>query len=427
MKTVRLAIALFAFAFAASAEPVSTFLSEVKFESATKGTTNAIAKLERRLAQGGLTAADVAQVQTMRGTLMAKTPGRLRDGAAVLQKEVILKEGVDPKLKLSAANALLGIYAEQELRRPPVELLRRMLDLPEFKVQGTVRGDLLMKLGDAYSARHFRDFAHGAYRDAAKCFAAGGESDRQADALLAAARSALGLRDVPLAQSCYREALAVPGLDGAKAQVVRLRLGESEIFHDQHGWKPSPERVAKARATIEGALAPQGRTRAISIDDENRVLQTLLRAEAQSGNLAGAVEIGKRLVDDPHRTIDKKVRANIAADIGDYLAQLKKPKEAIRYYEMSLSPGFPDCGGKAIHYRIANIARASKDYARAMQAYSDAIGFCDRIEGKGEIKRLQNLAGQMSRIVSGKDKGVEADDVFRDGGGSIGNLDLDEP
>ncbi len=43
MKTVRLAIALFAFAFAASAEPVSTFLSEVKFESATKGTTNAIA------------------------------------------------------------------------------------------------------------------------------------------------------------------------------------------------------------------------------------------------------------------------------------------------------------------------------------------------------------------------------------------------
>ncbi len=412
---------------ASHAGPVDAFLSEVRFESATKGTTNAIAKLERRLAQGGLSASDTAQAQALRGELVAKTPGRLREGAKILENEVILREGVDQKLKLSAINRLLSLYNEQELRRPPVELLRRVLDLPEFKASGAVRGGLLVKLGEAYAGRRFRDFAYTAYRDAAKNFAAAGDPAAQADALLHAGRQALGLRDVPLAQACYREALAIPGLDPGKAQYVKLRLGESEIFHDQHGWTPSRERVARARATIEGALAPQGRTRAISIDDENRALLPLLRAEAQSGNLEGAVEIGRRLVDDGHRTIDKKVRANVAADLGDYLARLKKPKEAIRYYETSLSSGFPDCGGKAIHYRIANIARASKNYARAMQAYSDAIGFCDRVEGKGEIKRLQNLAGQMSRILGGKDKGVEADDVFREGSGSLGGLDLDEP
>jgi tetratricopeptide (TPR) repeat protein len=417
---ILLATALFAPA-AAPAANVGSFLEDVQFAENTSGVTNALAMVEARLRQNGLSAEEGARCRAREAELLARS-GRHGEALDILSDKVITAPGV------SAATKLAGVdIVQTEWTRPYSSLPKHQIfeiaalaaRQPAFAQRGDARARLCLRLGRIHAGRCCHDLAVAAYREAA----AGLEDPAgKVDAYFAAAASAQQYRDLKTAAACLAEAGNIPGLPTATRQRILLALARNASYRDQHSWQPSREQVAAARRYADQAL--QARSPLIGTAEALLARYGIARAEAAAGDVASAAGHARELI--AHKTpLDGRTKGDIAVFIAENLHAAGDYKGAVEYYERAARTGC-SLGLKNLHKRIAVSARAGRDYLRAMQGYSDAIKYCDKIEGKDEIAYLTRLVTQMNKTVRKAASSADAATIFSDAGNGLLDLDLDE-
>ena len=416
---------LLLFAAAAFAAPVDEFLKEVESIAVGNIPEAAVAAIDKRIGEGGLAPDDEARIKLRKAKLIAKE--RTNAGSIILDG-VLRVDGVKPETKLAALEAALGILSKTITATPGVKLLREMRDtvlaLPEFQARGVNRGRMLEFVATTYSRRNMCDLACAAYREAADNFA--GAPERRVKALFHVAELSLRYRDLETAEAALDEIAAMADLPTATVKLAKLRKGLSIIGVCGYDWHPTPERVDRARAIIEDALAPLGHQQLIPNDEAFKAKASLVYALHRCGKSAEAAKLGEETLANAVlcKAAGPVARANLSVLVGDIIAQVGNYKVAIKYYEQGMN--YALAGKKPLHKRIATLARRHKDYQRAMQAYADASALCDREEGKDEIKFLNGLVGQMSKAIRNKTNLAESDDVFGNTDDKISDLKLDE-
>ena len=419
--TVLLSIA----AAATFAAPIDEFLKEIDTIVVGNSPETAVAAIDKRLGEGGLSPDDEARIKIKKATLIAKE--RTKAGTLILDG-VLRVDGVKPETKLKALSEALGILSKTIGYSPGVKLLREMretvLALPEFKAKGVNRGRMLEFVGTTYSRRNMCDLACAAYREAADNYA--DVPERRVKALFRVSELSLRYRDTDTAEAALDEIAAIPDLPPATVKLAKLRKGLSVIGVSGYDWHPTPERLERARAIIEDALAPLGHQQLIPNDEAFKAKARLVYALHRGGKEEEAAKLGEETLANAAqcKAAGPVARDNLRVLVGDILAQLGDYKRAIKYYEQGM--GYAWAGKKPLHKRIATLARKHKDYQRAMQAYADASALCDREEGKDEIKFLNNLVGIMSKAIRNKTNLAESEDVFGKTDDTINNLNLDE-
>ncbi len=408
------------------ADPIDDFLKDVATIAIGESEAKAVESIDKRLAAGDLPPDAVARISIRKAKFIAKE--RPKAGKLILDN-VLRVDGVRPETKLAAIDAALGIFSKSTGSSPGVKQLREIKDvvlaLPEFQAKGVNRGRMLQFVGATYAQRNFCDLACHAYREAADNFADAPE--RRVKALFRTAELALNYRDVATAEKALDDIVAMPDLPPATVQKAKLRKGLAIIGPSGYDWHPAPERVAKARALIEEALAPVGHQYLIPNDEAFRAKARLVHALHCSGNSADAAKIGEETLANAaqSKAAGKLPCGNLHILVGDILAEIGDYKLAIRHYEQAMGSSLTT-PPKTLHKRIATLARKHKDYQRAMQAYADAAALCDRVEGKDEMKLLKGLAGLMSKAIRNKTSLSESDDVFGKTDDNVNNLNLDE-
>ena len=419
--TVLLAIA----AAATFAAPIDEFLKEIDTIVVGNSPETAVAAIDKRLGEGGLSPDDEARIKLKKAQLIAKE--RTKAGALILDG-VLRVDGVRPETKLKALDAALGILSKTIGYSPGVRQLREMREtvmaLPEFKAKGVNRGRMLEFVATTYSRRNMCDLACAACREAADNFVDAPE--RRVKALFRVSDYSLRYRDTETAEAALDEIAAIPDLPPATVKLAKLRKGLAVIGVSGYDWHPTPERVDRARAIIEDALAPLGHQQLIPNDEAFKAKARLVYALHRCGKSEEAAKLGEETLANAVlcKAAGPVARDNLRVLVGDIIAQVGNYKKAIKYYEQGM--GYAWAGRKPLHKRIATLARKHKDYQRAMQAYADASALCDREEGKDEIKFLNNLVGIMSKAIRNKTNLAESEEVFGNSDDNISGLNLDE-
>ena len=202
---------------------------------------------------------------------------------------------------------------------------------------------------------------------------------------------------------------------------VDLLRGENAIYPTEHSWTPSAKNLADASRHIDQAL--DTRSPLLGTPEATKALFELIRAEAAAGHRKEAVKRGEALLDGQMK-LDWKTKGNLAVCLGDTCYAMGEYKKAVKFYEQGLNGGDP--GPKTIEMRIGKAARAGKDYFRAMQAYSDAIKYCDPVDGQAEIAHFTHLVSLMNKTVRKDTAALDTEDIFSDDNDDISGLTLDE-
>lgn len=341
----------------------------------------------------------------------------LRTGDYAKSKEIIegvIRSGESPAedmigtIKAFSSSGKFSRYARQRT----LELAR---DSRSFKAKDRNRAELLKALAVIYRDRCFCDLAAAALDDAvqsaAKC-----DPGYLAGILFLAAENAQIMRDKSLARDCLKKIQAIPSVPYSTAKEAMLREGMNEILRNEFEWRPTAESLARAEELIMKAI--DSKPSAIKIPDAFKAREALMKAYHRAGKLDKAIEIGQSIVDAKYKSGTINVMPT-ALYLAGVLVEAKKYKLAVRYYEK----GTP---GKETHLKIAVAARLGGDYVRAIQAYTDALPYCDWVEGKDEIANIKHKAAILSKASRDKAKAPSSDDLFNEDSEDITNLQLDE-
>ena len=187
-------------AAATFAAPIDEFLKEIDTIVVGNSAETAVAAIDKRLEEGGLSADDEARIKLRKAKLISSQ--RTKAGALILDG-VLRVDGVKPETKLMALDAALSILSKTIGSSPGVKQLREMKDtvlaLPEFKAKGVNRGRMLVFVATTYSRRNMCDLACAAYREAADNFA--DDPKRRAKALFQVSELSLRYRDLATAEA----------------------------------------------------------------------------------------------------------------------------------------------------------------------------------------------------------------------------------
>ena len=397
---------------------IGSFLKDVQFAENTTGVSNALAMVEARLRQGGLSAEDGARCRAREAGLLARS-GRPDEALEILRDKVIRQPGVSAATKLAGLD-MIQTHPDLPLPKHQVlEIAEIASRQPEFAPRGDARAQLFLRLGRIHADRGCHDLAFAAYREAAADLA---EPAGKADAYSAAAASAQKYRDLKAAAACLAEAETIPDLPVITRQRIRLALARNASSSDQHSWQPSRDQVAAARRYADDAL--QARSPLLGTAEAILTRFAIARAEAASGDvLAAATNAGELIA--RKTPLDSRTTGDIAVFIADNLHAAGDYQGAVKYYETAARTGC-SLGFKNLHKRIAVSARAGHDYLRAMQGYSEAIKYCDKVEGKDEIAHLTRLVTQMNKTVRKAASSADAATIFSDTNTGLDGLNLDD-
>lgn len=417
---ILLAAALLAPAAALAAD-VGSFLEDVQFTENTSGVTNALEMVEARLRQGGLSAEDGARCRAREAELLARS-GRHGEALEILRDKVVDAPGVSAATKLAGVDIIQAEWTRPDASLPKhqiLEIAALAARQPEFAPRSDARAQLCLRLGRIHADRCCHDLAVAAYREAA----AGLEDPAaKADACFAAAASAQKYRDLKSAAACLTDAETIPDLPVVTRQRIQLALARNASYCDQHSWQPSREQVDAARRHADQAL--QAHSPLLGTAEALLTRYAIASAESASGDVASAAESAAKLI-ERKTPLDGRTTGDIAVFIAENLHAAGDYKGAIEYYERAARTGC-SLGLKDLHKRIAVSARADQDYLRAMQGYSEAIKYCDKIEGKDEIAYLTRLVTQMNKTVRKAASSADASKIFNDTNNGLLDLDLDD-
>ena len=402
---------------AVPAADIGSFLKDVQFAENTGGISNALAMVEARLRQGGLSAEDDARCRTRQAGLLAQS-GRPDEALEILRDKVMRQPGVSAATKLEGLD-LLATSADSTLPKQQMLAIAEVAARqPEFAPRGDARGQLFLRLGRIHAARDCHDLAFAAYREAAAGLV---DPAGRADAFCAAADSAQKYRDVKAAEACLAEAEMIPDLPSITRQRIRLALARNASSRVQHSWQPPREQVEAARRYADAALEP--RSPLLGTTEAILTRFAIARAQAASGDVTGAATNAAELI--ARKTpLDGRTTGDIAVFIADNLHAAGDYQGAVKYYETAARTGC-SLGFKNLHKRIAVSARAGQDYLRAMQGYSEAIKYCDKVEGKDEIAHLTRLVTLMNKSIRKAASSVDATTIFNETDSDLNGLSLD--
>ena len=381
-----------------------------------QGAAPAYVALTNYMATAGLSPAEAAKCK---GQLVELLCDLERPGAAANEftEGLLMSRQARADTIVAALRKCLGVKGGLSNYRRQ-SLCRAALAHPALAAKTAERAAALRALARIYVARSFCDLAYGAFLEAADCYPADAPSNI-ASTLFEAASCAQLMRDIDAAGACFRRIQKLEGLPYATARLAQLREGTNYILIDQFDWKPSAQRLAKADELIGKAIS--ARPSAIKPHDAYEARVSLMKAYRCAGRYDKAIEIGISLVDNRPEKVSGQEASATAQYLGDTLDEAGQYKLAIRYYEMVTSGNL-----KNLHKKIGNTARRAGDYVRAIQAYTDALPYCDWVEGKDEIAQLKRMAATLSRAVRDKAKATSAEDLFSEESEEITNLSLDE-
>ena len=398
------------------------FLAELDRTVVADGPEAALATLTNHLATATLSPGDTARCKAALARLLVVTK-HPRRAAAILTDELPLARGVTGADILPALSTYInppkdcGDSSPYRRQQACLALPRS----PAFAPRDASRAKALSLLASVYERRSFCDLALAALMEAVDCCGKD-DADLRVSLLFKAAKVAQEMRDTATAERCLRQIQAVEKVPYATARRALLLEGMNNILVDQFDWAPTPDRLEKARALIDKAI--DARPSAISNADAYSARRSLMQAYRAAGDLDKAIAIGRDLVDNPPPKSKGELRiAQIANQLGDILTEARQFKLAIRYYERSLEGHVTP---KQTHLKIATAARGAGDYARAIQAYTDALPFCDWVEGKDEIEAIKRKAAIMSRAIRRYAKATSAEELFSEESEEITSLQLDE-
>ena len=139
---------------------------------------------------------------------------------------------------------------------------------------------------------------------------------------------------------------------------------------------------------------------------------------------AKALELATALAETSVKQVREKDVANAMFHAAEISARRGDYRMAQRYYEKARDSHYK--GRKQLFYRLSAAARRNGDITAAIQALTDAIGCCDKVEGKKEIASLKRQIANLSQTIRDKVREQSAEDVFGNTSDEIGGLDLDE-
>ena len=407
-----------------SADAVEQFLQDVSFTYSGSGVTNAVRQIDARLAKGGLNNNDRTRILIKKASVLLGLKGQEERVTDLVDKEIFSKPDVSPKLKLEAYDTATRFNEEDSsgslLDITRIRMLNNILQDPAVQKDPALTAAFEYRLAKRHDARLCHDLAVTHYLKAAELMANPAE---KAKVLFAAAVAARKYRDMKTSSKCLDEIAKTPNIPYDAQKRALLIKGENAIFPNQYEWKPTLKNVATAQKYIDQAL--DDHSPLLGTMEAARVLYALIKAEAKAGDPKGAVKKGEELIEAPWM---KKMGGYAVGPLAHIIAricdELKDYKRAVKYYEISLSE--PGCNAKNIHKSIAASARAGQDFFRAMQAYGDAIKFCDPVEGKAEIEFLTGQIRQMNKTVRKGSAAVDSEAIFTDMNDDISGLTLDE-
>lgn len=402
---------------AAPAADFEAFLKEVKFAESTAGISNALAMVEARLQKPGRSATESSRYRLLEAELFAKAD-RHGEALEIIRDKVMLQKDVATSTKLEGIEIIKTRSYKFLPKLQVLDFVVLAARQPEFARQGEERARICLLLGRIHAERSCHDLAFTAYREAAASLE---DPAAKVDAYFEAAAAAQQYRDVKAAAECLAAAEAIPNLPVATRQRIQLALARNAIYCDQHSWQPSREQVVTARRFADQAL--QANSPLLGTPEALLTLYAIARAEAAAGDLAAAAENASKLIARKN-SLDGRTNGDIAVFIADNLHAAGDYKEAVKYYEMAARTGCT-LGLKNLHKRIAFTARTGQDYMRAMQGYSDAIRYCDKIEGKDEIAHLTRLVTLMNQTIRKASSSVDAATIFNNTDSSLDALNLD--
>ena len=408
---------------AVRADAVDQFLEDVAFTQSGYGPTNALKKIDARLAKGDFAPEDRARVLLRKMDILRRLGFDSTKRMELLQTEFLENPRLSIRTKLTAY--------EQSMAKPNgfwlndftqifIPFLEKLLEDPEVQKNDELFISVNMKLGARQGARSFYDLAASCYGAAAARMK---DPEEKAKALLSAALAARHYRDME-ASGAYLDAVGkIPDLSFEIKKRALLIHGENAIYPDQYDWKPTKEGVAEARKYIDEALSDHSPL--LGKNEASRVIGALIHAQAKAGDPKGAIAYGKGIFESPiyQANSGHEGRWMIADAIADVSHAVGNYKDAVKFYEKALR-GYPD--KRDCHMRIANSARAQGDFFRAMQAYGDAIKLCNPVEEK---QRIQYLTGQirlMNKSVRKGSSSFDSEAIFSDTNEDINELTLDE-
>ena len=417
-------VLLFGAAPVLRANGVDQFLEDVSFTLGGYGPTNALKKIDARLAKGDLAGDDRGRVLLRKLELLDQIKTGRWELGELADREFFQNKPLSPKLKVAAFDVLAAGCCddrENELDVILVPALREILADPVVQKNDNLFIEVNMKLGARYAARSFHDLAVACYRAAADRLT---DPGKKAEALFAAALSARQYRDRKTSAACLDAIGKIPGIPFEVQKRALLIRGENAIYPDQFDWKPTMARVNEAKKYISDAFAD--RSPLLGTPESSRVLASLVIAQAKAGDPAGAAAYGKEYLENP--IYEKKVDYYQRWRLPDAIAQASHMagnyKDAVKYYEIVTKSSCPD--PKDYQMRIANSARAMGDFFRAMQAYSDAVKFCNPEEQKAEIEYLANQIKIMNKSVRKGSAAIDSEAIFSDTNEELDDLTLDE-
>lgn len=413
-KTVPVALLALA-AFATRATPTDEFLAELARIDAGEGSPAALTALTNHLATAKPAPADLAKCNAELVKLLVATKQPDKAGA-LLVDELVPSPAASSGLLLPALKKYAG-SSDSAYNRQCACLAA--LKVPAFAAKNADRAEALQLLAGIYIERSFCDLAIAKQDEAIACCGPD-DTDLKVRLLFSAAKTAQYMRRVDAAAKYFQQVQTMKGVPYATARRALLLEGMNYIYIDQYDWIPDPERLKKADELINKAI--DAKPSAIKNEDAYQARVTLMKAYHCAKSYQRSIEIGRSLVDAPPKTSGLPVAAT-ALYLADVLTEAKQFKLAIRYYERSLEGGG---NMKNIHKKIGTAARGAGDYARAIQAYTDALPYCDWVEGKDEINTLKRMAATLSKAIRGKAKATSAEDLFSEESEEITNLQLDE-
>ena len=416
----------------ASADGIDLFLQDLSFVEKGQGGSNAYVQVQARLEKGGLCANDRARLVLRQVELLTRNPkayhwkawdkARYAKAFSLLEKEIIAPREVDPEVKRRGLWQMIdGWFYDKSLNLydyPMARLCEMALRDPAVEQNAEVSGEIYLYLADRHRSRGCKDLAFECCREASGRLK---DPVRKAQALFQAALMARDLRDLAASSRCLEEIGTIEGLPYALTKQAILWRAENAIYPDQHNWVPTKEGLAEARKYIAEAL--DDRSPLLGTKMAGKVLVALVQAEAKAGNRAEAVKTGTALLDEKGK-LDHCAQANLAVFIADTLHAMGDYKGAVKFYERGIDGS--DIGPKNVHKRIAISARAGKDFLRAMQAYSEAIKYCDPEVDRADITHLTDLIRQMNKTVRKGTSSLDAEKMFLDTDEDIDGLTLDE-
>lgn len=407
-------------AFAApDLQETERFLQTLRFVESDKGAALALERLDGFAAKGVTDPKARLALNERRVVLLRKTK-RLDEAFDLLENEFARKK-IPPETALRVYESMKTL---RERIDPPtihdyrlIRALRLFLENPSIRKDRATTATFLLELARLYVDRRYNDQALPCFKEASSLLEDG---DQKAEALFAAALAARDQWDIPASDAFLREIARIDGISFLTKKRIELLSGENAIFPVGHDWTPTPEALDKAHKLIEDALAERSPLQQ-SAEAQN-VLYTLILAETKCGELQKAIQLGEKSLAGPMK-LDHKLACDIAILVAETHDRLGDKKRAIKYYELGIGGDTP---AKTIHLRIAELAISMQHFTRAIQAYTEAINCCDKVQEKGQIRRLTKKITRLNDRIRKNTKSVDTERFFTDTDEELGELTLDE-